>query len=157
MPLTSSQYTALKAAILANADALALPGGVGNNVGVAAIFNAPHATTKLWRSFPVQEALSAIDFAEYETLTVVKQNSFLTLTQAPLLDATQAGIRAALSSIFSGAGQVNSRTALIDLAQRSATLAEDLFKGAQAGVAYLPGSFVGSLSHTDVGEALIKG
>ena len=146
MSLTPAQQTALAAWVAANQAAL------GNNNGfpqIAAALNAATGTL-IWRSDLTPALLNtAIVWSEWLLLTQAQRDAYAVLTNGATVDATNANIRTGFSTVLSGATQT--LTNLTALAQRAATVFENLF--VTGGVSTAFGIIVGP---ADVQAALGK-
>jgi len=148
--LTAPQAAALKAAMLADTTVQAM---VGQDQNVANYYNAASATA-IWRNnIDVQEIINTVTATAgvLVGLTAAKSQALLVVTQAPVIDATQAGIRQAFSDIFTGTAVLAALTAL---AQRMATRYEALAAFITAAAPANLSSVVGyQVSDLDVNQA----
>jgi hypothetical protein len=126
MSLTTAQLATLKAAILADPTANAFPNTSDGDFACAAYLNAvPVAPTQLWRPDVTQaEIAKNVLMSEFAGLTAIKQNGLLLITQSPFIDATNANIRAAFTTIFTSGTSLTNLTAV---AQRPGTRFEVIF------------------------------
>lgn len=147
MPLTTAQYQALKADILANAGTIPagqpwtgpfggiavrdVPNSGDGNVAVAGYYNQPAApgwTT--WRRnvalVEVANNLNGTDLSGLSSLNHTRLQTVVMLSQSGV-DASLADRRQFFDDIFSGAGGVNTRANLLALWKRLATYAQKLF------------------------------
>lgn len=121
---------------------------------IAVYYNTDSAGGELcWRSFvSIDEIWNSMDWTEYQALSRSVQATFELLTQFGNLATGQENVRDGLAQIFAGPGQVNTRTALIAVAQRIMTRGELLF----ADTTNSPATLVveGAISNSDVLWAL---
>ncbi len=131
MTLTSQQLTALKAAIDGDPALAAFPNDPDGNTEIAKAFNlAASPAFTVWKTnvltVRVGEAFNASELAGLTALNHTRLQTlaiYLTAGVNPSL----ASIRTFFDDIFSGAGGVNTRAALLALWKRLATRAEKLF------------------------------
>jgi hypothetical protein len=123
MSLTTAQNATLKAAMLGDANVIAI---VGRDQAVADYYNAPSSpVVAIWRSdIRGVEIVSAITMTEFAALTALKQTCLTFMMEPNVIDATSANVRSAFNTIF-GAGA--SLAALTAVAQRTGTRLEVLF------------------------------
>ena len=163
MPLTSVQQSSLKTHIEASIDPVIVQALIdGTMVVIADTYNLVVSPDYFCfrSSITIDEVRELVDWSE-----VVLQNTntllaFQILMNAETLNPDNSSIRQAFTSIFSGPGGANTRTALSNASKRLVTLAEKLFAiGAGDGSSGNPDSFgfEGNLTHTDVSLALIDG
>jgi len=164
MSLTPSQNTALKTHIGANTDPIVVTALAGGSHSVIANWYNNQAVPDYfcWRSsMTIKEIRELVDWSEVvENLTTNNLLAFQILLADDFVRPSKASIRQAFSSIFSGAGGLNSRTALNDAAKRLVTEGEKIFTiGPGDGTAPNPDSlgFEGNLQHGDITVALRDG
>lgn len=156
MALTPEQRAVLRTAILSDTDAAVIAARtVRNDTELARLYNLP-GTFIVWRSsIPVAEYREAVTWTEVDALTVGKARiwEWLTGNMVLPLDASKAGVRQGLADCWGAA--TTTRGALLAIAKRSATKAEQLFASG-TGTAGAPGTLVfeGFVTIEDVGRAL---
>lgn len=124
MSLTQTQLLTFKAAINADATALAMK-NAGNTGGIATYYNQTNGVDKVWRpDLSIGELNTAIVWSEFISFTVAKQNGYFAMTQGGNVDATSTNIRNGFTSIFTGTTSLTNLTAL---AARLATRFEVVF------------------------------
>jgi hypothetical protein len=128
MNLTSAQRTTLAADI--NGQASLAAARTTHDAPAVAAFYAGTGAVNVWRNdVSVASVIAVIGMSEFVGLTAIKQNGLILLTQAPVVDATQATVRAGFASIFAAGATL---TALNALAIRAATKFEALFTNGAA-------------------------
>ena len=148
MSFTTTQLQAIKAAI--NADATALAMWPGNPGGIADYLNSVPSTspTAIWRpDIPVAELLTGVVWSAFVALGAQVQAAWTALTSGGTVDSTNANIRAGFVTIFGSGSQTVTNLAAI--AQRDATRLEAIFT--TSGVSILYGQTV---ADTDVQQAM---
>lgn len=164
--MTDAQLQTLKTDIAANTNTVtfggsqvainALPNNDDAAFAIAEWYN-DLASPDYWiwrRDVPTRDVRGVIVWAEYDALSVSKQNAFSFLISNGTVDATQANVRQGIQSIFAGTQQAGNRTALTDLARRTASRAEKLFAtgtGSTASPAIT--SLLSPLTFSDVNKA----
>lgn len=166
MPLTQAQKTALKADIIAATDQPmqdleANPTNSDLAFAVAGLYNLQASPDYIvWKSNVTTVDIRAVlVWAEFDALSVSKQNAFLFLCSNHVVNAALTNVRQGIASIFSGPGQAGNLAALIAIAKRLATRAEKLLKVAGDGTSGTPATmgFEGQLSFQDVLAAMQEG
>jgi hypothetical protein len=133
MALTTAQLQALKASIDADPALSAQPNNSDGHAAVAAAYNLPASPAwTIWRkAVPLSEiarALNGTELAGLTSLNHTRLQTVITLTNAAGgADPSDADNRAFFDDIFSGAGGVNTRAALLILWKKLATRAQKLF------------------------------
>lgn len=156
MALTTAQRATLKAMILADTDpAVQAALAIRNDTEMARLYNLP-GTFIVWRtSIPVAEYREAVTWTEVDALTVGKARiwEWITSNMTLPLDASKSGVRQGLADCW--AANSTTRPALLAVAKRAATKAEQLF-ATGVGTTNNPGTLVfdGQISIEDVGRAL---
>jgi hypothetical protein len=146
MALTPAQLTTLKADIAANSDLNSQPNNSDGNLAIANLYNlnaSPNFT--VWKA-----SFNAAELAGLSTLNNTRLQS-LAMYLAAGVNASRADTRAFFDDIFSGAGGVNTRAALLILWKRLAKRGEKLFAtgtGSDASPATLVHE--GNITPTDV-------
>jgi hypothetical protein len=122
MSLTTAQNATLKAAMLADANVIAI---VGQDQKVADYYNAPSSpTVAIWiPNLPRGVILAATNWVAFATKTALLQTTYNTMMLDGFIDATNANFRNGFGAVFSGADL----TALSNAAQRTGTRLEVLF------------------------------
>lgn len=149
--LTSNERITLKDSV--NGDgALAAMVSAADWPGIANNYNTAGATM-LWRPdiLPGEIAATVVNSA-FTALSQQVQNGLILLTQGDKIDATNANIRTAFSSIFGAGATLNALTAL---AQRAGTRFEVLFSSTQ-GAANVSTKFNQRVSALDVQQAMLS-
>ena len=139
--MTTAQLTTLKADLLSksntvhNGKTFFIHNSESNYKALADYYNSLVSPTQMiWRpNLPKIELSKQIVMSAFVSLTAVKQNGYIVLTQADTIDATDANIRASFSTIFGAGTTLNNLTAV---AQRAATNFEFLFTTANVSTAY---------------------
>lgn len=128
MNLTTAQKLTLKTNILASPDCNGL-----QDTEIAALYNltsAPANTSIAWKTlvalFMVGKKFSPSELAGLTQLNTTRLQNLAQWFQ-PGIDPSDASMRQFFDDIFSGAGGVNTRAALLALWKRSLTRAERLF------------------------------
>ena len=120
MSLTSAQNATLKAAMLVDANVIAI---VGQDQHVADYYNSA-STTAIWLpNLPRATIIASTNWVAFAAKTALLQATFTALLLDGTVDATNANIRNGFGAVFSGADL----TALSSVAQRTATKLEALF------------------------------
>lgn len=149
MSLSPAEKAILKAAIVADPTMNAFPNTSDGNFALAEYLNAP-GTTELWRSdITPEEIASTVTMSAFTSLTAVKQNGLLLMTQGERINATSASVRSSFSDIF-GAGAT--LTALTALAKKMGTRFQIIFSTVDGG-ANVSTKFGASVNFSDVMEA----
>lgn len=155
--LTSAQLAVLKADILADPTLSAFPNNSDGAFAIAAAYNQPASPAYIvWRTdVSTENVRNALVWAEYDTLSVSKQNAFSFLCSNHIINAGLANVRQGIQSIFAGAQQAGNLAALVALAKRQATRAEKLFAVSGDGTSGTPATmgFEGLLTFQDVEQA----
>jgi hypothetical protein len=162
--LTQAQLQALKADIAADPALSPLPNNSDGNFAIALAYNAAASPAyTIWRKrvglSEIAKALDGTELAGLSSLNHTRLQTVITLINAAGgADPSDADARAFFDDIFSGAGGVNTRAALLALWKTPATRAQKLFStgaGSDASPATTAAN-VGdgfALSHADVGDA----
>jgi hypothetical protein len=131
MALTTAQLQALKAHIAASGDLNTIPAGSDGNAAIAALMNvAASPAFTVWRkSVSIMEVGDAVNGTELAGLSSLNNTRLQTLVamSAAGVNPSLANRRQFFDDIFSGAGGVNTRAALLVLWKRPATRAQKLF------------------------------
>lgn len=124
--LTTTQLQAIKAAIEADATLNAIPNTPDGAFEIAKALNLTASPAfVLWRSnVATTDIRSVLVWAEYDGLSVSKQNAFSFLCANGFVDARLTNVRQGIQSIFSGGTQSGNLAALVAIAKRDATRAE---------------------------------
>ena len=158
MALTSAQLVTLKAAIAAETNPTLVAARTAGATGAMADWYNLASTFVVWKtSVPVAQVGNAMDSVEVAGLTTANTNRLQVMAAyaGVAFNPSVANVRAGFDSVFSGAGGVNTRAALLALWKRFATNAEKLFatgNGADA----TPGALVfeGNVRNEDIVAAL---
>ena len=130
MPLTTAQKVTLKTDITAK-QALAQPlFGVTNEQVIADYYNATPGAFIVWKSSaPIAQVGSAFNSVELAGLTTANSSRLQVMAaySGGVFAPSQSDMRAGFDSIFSGAGGVLTRAALLALWKRAARRVEALF------------------------------
>lgn len=148
--LTSTQRSTLKALVLAT-PALAALAASGDNQGIADGLNVA-STFVVWRtSVSSDELFEAYVWTEMDSLTQARFNSLTLLLSKGTFNPSHSNIQSAVLQIFAGAALATTRSNIIALGKRFATLAERQFVTG-TGTSGSPGLLVfeGSISASDV-------
>ena len=126
--LTSEQMATIKADIEADPAFSSLPHTSDGAWVIAGAYSEMPATPFIvWRTdvsaYKIREVLV---WAEYDSLSVSKQNAFSFLCSNGSINAALANVREGIASIFAGPGQALTRAALIAIAKRPANRIEKL-------------------------------
>lgn len=166
MALTPAQKTALKADIIAAADApmqaLELnPASSDLAFAVAALYNTDAAPTfTVWRTdTPTKDIKKAIVWTEYiSAVSGAEHNAFSLIIANGIVNAGDANIRQGFADIFAGPNKDQTLAALLAIAKRPAKRGEKLF-ATGTGTTGSPGTltFEGNLSFNDVLLAMAEG
>jgi hypothetical protein len=152
MALTSAQKQTLKAAILAD-PAISQTFTDGNLQGVADYYNALASPAFIvWRTdVPTKDVKKALVWTEYVGRSAGERDAFALMISNGIVNAADTNIRAGFNDIFSGPSGVNTRAALVAIAKRSATRAEQLF-ATGTGSDAVPATMTveGSISYTEL-------
>jgi hypothetical protein len=155
MALTPAQLTTLKADIAANSDLNSQPNNSDGNLAIANLYNlnaSPNFT--VWKTnVPIGSIGASFNAAELAGLSTLNNTRLQSLAMylAAGVNASRADTRAFFDDIFSGAGGVNTRAALLILWKRLAKRGEKLFAtgtGSDASPATLVHE--GNITPTDV-------
>ena len=155
--LNSAQLATLRAEILASSDpAVVAARAIRNDSGLAEIYNA-NTTTIVWKSSVTAAAVGeAMRSSEVAGLTTANTNRLMVMVQysGGAFSPSRADTRAGFDDVFSGAGGVQTRTALLALWKRPARRIEALFCG--VGTDAVPAILVveGVLSAGQIGDAM---
>jgi hypothetical protein len=160
--LTTSQKQALKSEIIASSeDAMvaleADPGSADKAFAVSLLYNQLASPAFIvWKTDVTTIDIRAVlVWAEYDALSVSKQNAFAFLCSNHIVNAALTNVRQGIQSIFTGPNQSGNLAAMIAIAKRAATRAEKLFAagtGSDASPATM--TFEGNLSYQDVLAAM---
>ena len=126
MALSDAQLTTLGNHIRANT---AVNGNLGSLGTIRDWYNGT-ASPDFWifrSDVTNMEVKDALDWTEHLTLSAVELEVFRSLTEGGGFNATKVNIRDGLAEIFAGPQQVNTRTALLNLASKQATEYEKVF------------------------------
>lgn len=136
--LSNAQLTTLGNHIRANqnqpvVDALA----VGNLGGIREWYNqAASPDFSMFRNFVTNmEVKDTLDWTEHLALSQIELTVFRSLTEDGGFNPIQENVRDGLAAIFSGPQQVNTRTAILNIASKLATNFEQLYAVAGTGTA----------------------
>lgn len=153
--LTTAQLATLKTDILANAGAggaLETAVAIGDDVAVAAWYNdKANPAVKVWLPRVALDVLnSAIVWADFAALSVQKQQTYVAMSQAGFLDASDSQVRTGFGAIFgAGSASITNITAAV---QRDGTRLEILFSTGSP--THVTSVFGYVLTHLEVAEAL---
>ena len=158
MALTAAQMALVKAHITASGDMNTLPNTSDGAFAIAALFNLPASPSfTVWKNIEtlanIGKAFNATELAGMSTLN----NTRLQTLAQYLTDGVNPSIasnRQFFDDVFSGAGGVNTRAALLILWKRLATRVEKVLAtgtGSDASPATM--GFVGAISYQDVEAA----
>ena len=153
--LTNTQFDTLKTDILANATAggaLETAVAIGNDVAVAAYYNAlASPAVKIWLPrVTIDQLNGAVVWTDFVGLTALKQNTYIAMTQAGFVDASDAQVRSGFAAAFGAASA--SITAITAMAQRDASRLEALLSTGSGTRVTAVFGYV--LMHLDVARAL---
>lgn len=126
--MTPSQFTIFKNAVVSSMDpVVAAARDSGNDRALSNYYNQPADPQVLvWiPNVQVEKILSGVVWSEFAGLLIGKQNTFIALTQAGSVDASEPRIRQAFVEIFGVGSQ--SLTHITALSRRPATFFESLF------------------------------
>lgn len=152
--LTDAQKVTLKTAIVADSSANALY-QAGDLSGLAAYYNAPASPTfTVWKTYvwlgDVGRTFNASELAGLTTANTSRLQA-LALWMPEGVNPSTAAVRQFFDDIFSGAGGVNTRTALLALWKRSATRLEKLFAtGTGSDVSPATLTYEGTIPYSDL-------
>lgn len=118
--LTTAQNATLKAAMLGDANVVAI---AGQDQKVADYYNAPSATAIWIPNLPRSAIIAATNWVAFAAKSAQQQATYNALLLDGNVDATNANIRNGFGAVFSGADL----TALSNVAQRLGTAFEILF------------------------------
>ena len=131
MALTSAQLVTLKADIAANSDLNTKPNNADGDLAIANLYNlnaSPNFT--VWKSLvTINTVGSAFVATELAGLSSLNQTRLQTIAQYLIggVNPARSDTRAFFDDIFSGAGGVNTRAALLILWKRLAKRGEKLY------------------------------
>ncbi len=163
MALTPEQQTVLKTHIEANTDPVIVQALLdGASSLIAAEYNKLASPDYYcWRtSMLVAEIRELVDWDEVVSRTTNDLLAFQILTSTNSVNPSNASVRQAFTSIFSGGQGVNSRTALANAAKTTVSLVEKVLALQSAvGDSDNPDNFgfEGIIGHTEISKALING
>ena len=128
MFLTVPQRTALFADIQADVAFAEIPNTPEGSAVIAAAYNlVADPAYIVWRSdVSTSEVRDVLVWAEYDSLSVSKQNAFEFLNSNGFVNASRVNVREGIASIFAGPNQANTRAALIAIGKRTASRIEKL-------------------------------
>ena len=159
MPLTTAQKITLKAAIVANPTWSAFPLNGDGYLDLARLLSTEIVAPAfvVWRTnVSTREVGEAMNSAEVAGLTTANTNRLVVMEaySAGSFNASRADTRAGFDSVFSGAGGVLTRAALLLIYKRSATQIEKIL-ATGTGSDALPATmgFEGAISDVDVSAA----
>lgn len=154
--LTNDQLTTLAADIEADSTLAEIPKTADGAFEVAAAYNqiaSPGFT--VWKTDVTTEDIRAVVvWAEYDILSVSKQNAFEFLCSNHVVNGALSNVRQGIQSIFSSPQQSGNLAAMIAIAKRLAKRAEKLFAtgtGTNGSPATM--TFEGDLTFRDVLDA----
>lgn len=150
--LTVPQLTALKAAILAH-PTCSVPYAAGNDLLTAECMNQTAAPVFIvWKTrLDIADANRLVNWTEYIGRSVGERDAWRSMWVTGSVSPAEPNVRQGFTDIFSGAGGVNTRTALIAAGKRSATYAEKaLASGTGSDAVPATMTFEGLLSPQDV-------
>jgi len=156
--MTPAQLSALKADIQAS---FAAEYAAGQYNIIAEAYNALAAPDfYVWKTSLAAKEMheSGYVWSELDALTQAKYNQLSLMLSQGVVNPSKANVRQGFLDIFAGAGFATTRTALVALAKRKATVAEKLFAtgtGSEGSPAEL--SFEGSVSSQTIMEAMSNG
>lgn len=128
--LSTQQLQAVKADIAANGDLNANPNNEDGNLAIANLYNAAVPAFIVWKSMvKITEVGQAFDASELAARSTADNTRLQTLAlfYGNGLNPALASNRAFFDDVFSGAGGVNTRAALLVLWKRPALRIEKLF------------------------------
>jgi hypothetical protein len=156
MPLTPAQLLTLKAFILADPILNAFPNTSDGNFALTQELNKPAVPPFIvWReSISANELIKAMVWTEFIARQPGERDAWMFLTAQGTINAGDPNVRQGIQDMFSGPGGVQTRTNLIAVAKRAATVAEKLF-ATGVGTDASPGTLVvvGNLTQQDVETA----
>jgi hypothetical protein len=153
--MTPAQLSALKTALLADADsAVAAAVAARNDTEIARLYNLS-STFIVWRTrVPMAEYRAAITWTEVDALSVGKARiwEWMTGGQTLELDASDVAVRQGIADAW--ASNSTTRPALLAVGKRAATKAEAVF-ATGTGTTGTPGALVweGTVNINDIGAA----
>lgn len=106
----------------------------------------------VWRTnVSTYDIRNVIVWAEYDTLSVSKQNAFQLLISNGIVNAASANVRQGIQSIFAAPGQSGNLAAMIAISKRTARRIEQMF-ATGTGTTQSPGTMVfeGMVSYQDI-------
>lgn len=159
MALTTAQKATLKAAILADPTLSVFPNSIDGNIDLATKLSntIPSPAFIVWKSnVPLTNVGETFNAAELAGLTSLNTQRLQNLAAWLIngVNPSKATVRQFFDDIFSGAGGVNTRAALLALWKRSANLIEKILAtgtGSDASPATM--TFEGPISSSDVESA----
>jgi hypothetical protein len=138
--LTLQQKQALKTYIL-NDGTLAAHAAAFEYSSISTELNT-QSSYVVWKSSILEEDLhSAYVWTEMDNLTTAKYNQLSLLLRPGVINTSLTAVRQGLNDIFSGAQLSNTKTAVLAMIKRNATIAEQLF-ALGTGTTGSPGSLV---------------
>jgi hypothetical protein len=156
MALSPSQLQTLKTFIQNDATLNAFPNNGDGNFAIATAMNVLAAPAwVVWRTaVPVQQILANIVWTELIGRSVGERDALQFMLQMGAINAADPNIRSGIGDIFSGTTGATTRTQLLALSKRNATVAEKLFSTG-AGTTATPAimGVEGALTYQDVGDA----
>lgn len=159
--MTDAQIAALRTALLADTDPNVQAAVTArNDTEVARLYNLP-STFIVWRTVVLQDEITQNGFAwvEVDNLSVGKARiwEWLFLNQTRSINPSRPNVRAGIAECWSGnAARLAVQAVVLGHCKRPATFAERVFASG-TGTNATPGdlgSFVGSITINDVGQAL---
>lgn len=156
MSLAIELRPALAADIDADPAFAAIPNTPDGSLQIAQAYNLlANPDFYVWRSnVSTAEVRDVLVWAEYDALSVSKQNAFEFLCSNGIINPSRVNVRQGISSIFGSPQQSQTRDALINIGRRLATRAEKLFAdgdGTEGSPAIMV--FEGQLTWQDVHNA----
>lgn len=151
--MTPSQLSAIKAAIVADPVLNAKPNNSDGAFDIALALNLLAVPDYIvWRSdVPTKDCKKAMVWTEYIGRSAGEREAWVFMLSNGILNTADVNVRQGIQDIFSGAGGVGSRTALVAIAKRKATRAEKaLATGTGTDATPATMTFEGSLSYQDV-------
>jgi hypothetical protein len=105
-----------------------IPKSIDGSYAIAEWYNLPADPAYwLWRSnVPTKDAKKAMDWVEYLALSQAARDCWRFMLENGIIDATDPNLRVGIAEVFKGPNGVNSRTALIAIAKRTANRIEKL-------------------------------
>lgn len=154
--LTLAQQQVLHDDIVADPAFNSVPTNADGHFAIAAAYNLPAAPAFIaWRTnVPTADCKKAMIWTEFVARSAGERDAWQFMLSNGFINAGDPNIRQGIQDVFSGPGGAASRAALVAIAKRAATRAEQLFAtgtGSDASPATM--TFEGALSFQDVEAA----